>query len=97
VSFTPMLSSACLSSLLSSVFLLSLFSFFTAASPTDIYTLSLHDALPILFMRAVAHAACFFAKYPEYEAWGWEIHHSAKKDAPSGTQETCPGNPRFRL
>ena len=38
-----------------------------------------------VFMQAVAHAACFFAKYPEYEAWGWEIHHSAKKDAPSGT------------
>jgi 4-hydroxy-tetrahydrodipicolinate reductase len=26
-----------------------------------------------------------FAKHAEYEAWGWEIHHSAKKDAPSGT------------
>jgi len=38
-----------------------------------------------VFMQAVARAACFFAKYPEYEAWGWEIHHSAKKDAPSGT------------
>jgi len=38
-----------------------------------------------VFLQAVAHAACFFAKYPEYEAWGWEIHHSAKKDAPSGT------------
>ena len=38
-----------------------------------------------VFMQAVAHAACFFAKYPEYEAWGWEIHHSTKKDAPSGT------------
>ena len=38
-----------------------------------------------VFMRAVAHAACFFAKYPEYEAWGWEIHHAAKRDAPSGT------------
>ena len=24
-----------------------------------------------VFMQAVAHAACFFAKYPEYEAWGW--------------------------
>jgi hypothetical protein len=22
---------------------------------------------------------------PEYGAWAWEIHHSAKKDAPSGT------------
>jgi 4-hydroxy-tetrahydrodipicolinate reductase len=38
-----------------------------------------------VFMQVVAHAACFFAKYPEYEAWGWEIHHSTKKDAPSGT------------
>jgi len=38
-----------------------------------------------LFMETVAHAAALFAKHPEYEAWGWEIHHSAKKDAPSGT------------
>ena len=30
-------------------------------------------------------AASLFANHPEYEAWGWEIHHSAKKDAPSGT------------
>ena len=38
-----------------------------------------------LFMQTVAHAAELFAKHAEYEAWGWEIHHSAKKDAPSGT------------
>lgn len=38
-----------------------------------------------LFLQAIAHAAALFAKHPEYEAWGWEIHHSAKKDAPSGT------------
>jgi 4-hydroxy-tetrahydrodipicolinate reductase len=38
-----------------------------------------------LFMQTVAHAARLFAKHTEYEAWGWEIHHSAKKDAPSGT------------
>ncbi len=38
-----------------------------------------------LFMQTVAHAAALFAKHSEYEAWGWEIHHSAKKDAPSGT------------
>jgi 4-hydroxy-tetrahydrodipicolinate reductase len=38
-----------------------------------------------LFMQTVAHAATLFAKHAEYEAWGWEIHHSAKKDAPSGT------------
>jgi len=38
-----------------------------------------------VFLQIVAHAAALFAKHPEYEAWGWEIHHSAKKDAPSGT------------
>jgi 4-hydroxy-tetrahydrodipicolinate reductase len=38
-----------------------------------------------VFLQTVARAASFFANYPEYEAWGWEIHHSAKKDAPSGT------------
>ena len=38
-----------------------------------------------LFLQGVAQAASLFAKRSEYEAWGWEIHHSAKKDAPSGT------------
>ncbi len=38
-----------------------------------------------IFMETVARAAALFAKHEEYEAWGWEIHHSAKKDAPSGT------------
>lgn len=38
-----------------------------------------------IFMEAVKQAAALFAKHGEYEAWGWEIHHSAKKDAPSGT------------
>jgi len=38
-----------------------------------------------LFFEIVAGAAALMAKHPEYEAWGWEIHHSAKKDAPSGT------------
>jgi 4-hydroxy-tetrahydrodipicolinate reductase len=38
-----------------------------------------------LFMEIVARAAGLFVQHPEYEAWGWEIHHSAKKDAPSGT------------
>jgi 4-hydroxy-tetrahydrodipicolinate reductase len=38
-----------------------------------------------LFLQAVAHAAALFAKHSEYEAWGWEIHHSEKRDAPSGT------------
>lgn len=38
-----------------------------------------------LFLQIVSQAAAQFASHPEYEAWGWEIHHSAKKDAPSGT------------
>jgi 4-hydroxy-tetrahydrodipicolinate reductase len=38
-----------------------------------------------LFLEIVAQAAGLFSQHPEYEAWGWEIHHSAKKDAPSGT------------
>ena len=38
-----------------------------------------------IFIQTVTRAASLFAKYPEYEAWGWEMHHSAKKDAPSGT------------
>ena len=37
------------------------------------------------FFRIVAEAAKLLSGTPEYEAWAWEIHHSAKKDAPSGT------------
>jgi len=38
-----------------------------------------------IFIRLVREAARLLAPHVEYEAWGWEIHHSAKKDAPSGT------------
>jgi 4-hydroxy-tetrahydrodipicolinate reductase len=38
-----------------------------------------------LFMHLVAEASKSLAPYKEYGAWAWEIHHSAKKDAPSGT------------
>lgn len=38
-----------------------------------------------LYARVIAEAARLFAQHAEYEAWGWEMHHSAKKDAPSGT------------
>ena len=38
-----------------------------------------------LFLEIVARASALFAQHPDYEAWGWEIHHSEKKDAPSGT------------
>jgi 4-hydroxy-tetrahydrodipicolinate reductase len=38
-----------------------------------------------VFRRVVAEAARLLANEPEYGAWAWELHHSAKKDAPSGT------------
>jgi 4-hydroxy-tetrahydrodipicolinate reductase len=38
-----------------------------------------------IFRRVVREAARWMQGHPGYEAWGWEIHHSAKKDAPSGT------------
>lgn len=37
------------------------------------------------FRRLVAEAARRFAREENYGAWGWEIHHAAKKDSPSGT------------
>jgi len=44
------------------------------------FSLGLHH-----FRRTVGEAARRFAREENYEAWGWEIHHAAKKDAPSGT------------
>jgi 4-hydroxy-tetrahydrodipicolinate reductase len=38
-----------------------------------------------VFSQIVTEAAKLFARQPEYGAWAWEIHHSTKKDAPSGT------------
>ncbi len=38
-----------------------------------------------VFQRVVAEAARLFESQQEYGAWVWEIHHGAKKDAPSGT------------
>lgn len=38
-----------------------------------------------VFVRLVERAAELLKAYPEYEAWAYEMHHSAKKDAPSGT------------
>jgi 4-hydroxy-tetrahydrodipicolinate reductase len=38
-----------------------------------------------VFRRVVAEAARLMANEPEYGAWAWEVHHTAKKDAPSGT------------
>jgi len=38
-----------------------------------------------VFFRLVSEAARLLAAHQEYGAWAWEIHHSTKKDAPSGT------------
>lgn len=38
-----------------------------------------------LFARVVRDAARLLSAHPEYGAWGWEIHHGGKQDAPSGT------------
>ncbi|MCA1584123.1 MAG: dihydrodipicolinate reductase [Acidobacteria bacterium] len=38
-----------------------------------------------LFQLVVEEAARRFAPHPEYGAWVHELHHQAKKDAPSGT------------
>lgn len=38
-----------------------------------------------VFRRLVALAAELLRDDPDYGAWAWEIHHDAKKDAPSGT------------
>jgi 4-hydroxy-tetrahydrodipicolinate reductase len=38
-----------------------------------------------IFFRLMEAAAAMLQKFPEYEPWIYEIHHSAKLDAPSGT------------
>ena len=38
-----------------------------------------------IFRRLAANAAELLRDQTEYGAWAWEIHHDAKKDAPSGT------------
>jgi 4-hydroxy-tetrahydrodipicolinate reductase len=38
-----------------------------------------------IFLRVAGEAARLLKDEAQYGAWAWEIHHSAKKDAPSGT------------
>src|SRR5947209_10179049 len=38
-----------------------------------------------VFTRMVETAARLMKDEKEYGAWGWEMHHASKKDAPSGT------------
>ena len=49
-----------------------------------------------VFRRLAAVAAELLGPNPEFEAWTWEIHHSAKKDAPSGTLKTLVNAMRER-
>lgn len=38
-----------------------------------------------IFFQVMDFASKLFAKYPEYDVYGLEIHHKAKLDSPSGT------------
>jgi 4-hydroxy-tetrahydrodipicolinate reductase len=38
-----------------------------------------------IFFKMVDFSAKLFSKFPDYDAYGLEIHHKAKLDAPSGT------------
>ena len=38
-----------------------------------------------IFRSSLPKRRACLASQPEYGAWAWEIHHTAKKDAPSGT------------
>ena len=38
-----------------------------------------------IFFSIVSHAASLLGKYEDYDVFGIEIHHSGKKDSPSGT------------
>lgn len=55
-----------------------------------------------IFLHLAAEASRRLAPYPEYGAWAWEIHHEAKKDAPSGTllrlvEEMKKADPKRRV
>ncbi len=38
-----------------------------------------------IFFKIVANAATLFSKFGSYDVYGFEIHHTGKKDSPSGT------------
>ena len=38
-----------------------------------------------IFFKMVAFSSKLFAKFPDYDVYGLEVHHTAKKDSPSGT------------
>ncbi len=38
-----------------------------------------------IYLKMVSFASQIFAKFSDYDVYGYEVHHSAKKDSPSGT------------
>jgi len=38
-----------------------------------------------IFKRLVAEATKAFDRFPEFDVYGWEMHHNQKADSPSGT------------
>lgn len=38
-----------------------------------------------IFFKLMDFSAKLFAKFPDYDVYGLEVHHAAKKDSPSGT------------
>lgn len=57
---------------------------YEANGGTLVYSANFSIGVNIL-RRVVSETARWMSRQPGYEAWAWEIHHSAKKDAPSGT------------
>jgi 4-hydroxy-tetrahydrodipicolinate reductase len=57
---------------------------YEANDGTLVYSANFSIGVNIL-RRVVSEAARWMSRQPSYESWAWEIHHSAKKDAPSGT------------
>ena len=57
---------------------------FEANDGTLVYSANFSIGVNIL-RRVVSEAARWMSRQSSYESWAWEIHHSAKKDAPSGT------------
>lgn len=58
-----------------------------SAAPAIVYGTNFSIGVAV-FNQIVAEAAVRMSKLGDYEAWGWEAHHSKKKDAPSGTMDT---------
>src|SRR5882762_11262500 len=56
------------------------FFFFNDTATTEIYTLSLHDALPICDAR-LAHDAAFFFDFAPYAVAGSGVLHAYRHDA----------------